>query len=69
MRLERRQEATSRLRARGDQPGFVGLVGQQHFVLAGAFLLQANHFLVFRARTVDGVGDESPHCVPGKARV
>ena len=38
-----------RLGARGGQPGFVGFVGQQRFVLAASFLLQANHLLVFRA--------------------
>jgi hypothetical protein len=42
-----------RLGAGGDKPGLVGFVGQQCFVLAAAFLLQANDFLVLRARMVD----------------
>ena len=40
--LGREAAFDQRLRARGGQPGFVGLVGQQRFVLAASFLLQAN---------------------------
>ena len=42
-----------RLGAGRDKSGLVGFVGQQRFVLAASFLLQANHFLIFRARMVD----------------
>ena len=42
-----------RLGTCGDQPGLVGFISQQRFVLAASFLLQANHFLVFRARVID----------------
>ena len=42
-----------RLGAGRGKSGLVGFVGQQRFVLAAAFLLQANHFLIFRARMID----------------
>ncbi len=42
-----------RFGAGGDKSGLVGFVGQQRFVLAASFLLQANHFLIFRARVID----------------
>ena len=35
------------------KPGLVGLISQQRFVLAASFLLQANHFLIFGARSID----------------
>ena len=42
-----------RLGAGRDKSGLVGFVGQQRFVLAASFLLQANHFLIFRAGVID----------------
>ena len=46
------------LRAGRGKTGLVGLVGQQRFIFAAAFLLKANHFLILGAGLIDRVAAE-----------